>query len=85
MNRGRFTIDAILLGLAGCSVTTQPQGLGYGQYARLSCGELTKEAQRLVRVVADRSEHLLEDDAERRAAAFAQLRAARKFMTDKRC
>lgn len=78
-------IGVMLLALAGCSVSTQPQGLGYGNYAGFSCGELTKEAQRLVRVVADRSEHLLEDDASRRANAFAQLKATRRAMTDKSC
>jgi hypothetical protein len=82
----RTVIPAVLgLVLGGCSITTQPQGLGYGQYAGFSCAELTEEAQRLVRVVADRSEHLLEDDAARRGAAFTQLRAARKAMAVKNC
>lgn len=69
----------------GCSINTPPQKLGYGQYASLSCAELVEESRRLVRVVADRSEHILEDDAARRGAAFQRLSAARKAMADKAC
>lgn len=71
--------------VAGCSVTTKPQGLGYGNYTSFSCAELTAEAKRLVRVVADRSEHLLEDDAARRGQALTQLSAARRAMAGKNC
>lgn len=71
--------------VAGCSVTTKPQGLGYGHYTSFNCTELTAEAKRLVRVVADRSEHLLADDAARRGEALTQLSAARRAMADKNC
>lgn len=87
MTNGSRVIACALLAelLAGCSISTQPQSLGYGGYVGYSCPELSEEAQRLVRVVSDRSEHLLEDDAARRGTAFSQLKAARSAMAEKNC
>ena len=84
-NEARCVALSLSVLLGGCSVSPRPQSLGYGDYAGYSCAELTEEAQRLVRVAADRSEHILQDDAERRGAAFSQLKAARKAMGDKGC
>jgi hypothetical protein len=74
---------AILAG--ACSVAPQPEGLGTREYFAYSCPQLSDEAKRLVRVIADRSEHLLADDASRRGMAFNQLSSVRRTMAEKNC
>ena len=51
----------------------------------MSCGDLSKESQRLARETANRSEHLLENDRERRASAAMQLKSVKQAATEKSC
>ena len=51
----------------------------------MSCGDLSKESQRLARETANRSEHLLENDRERRASAAMQLKSVKQATTEKSC
>ena len=73
------------LSVGGCAVNTRPQSFSYPDYSTMSCGDLSKESQRLARETANRSEHLLENDRERRASAAMQLKSVKKAATEKSC
>jgi hypothetical protein len=83
--RAAFTIIALCALLGGCSVITDRQGLGYGDYAGFSCDQLGEEAVRLMRQTADRSEHILENDRARRDNAMSQLKAVKQASADQQC
>ena len=71
--------------LTGCAVTTDRQSLGYGDYVGYSCEQLGQEALRLMRVAADRSDHLVVDDRARRDRALNQLSLVKRASTEKAC
>ena len=76
----------VLLGLlGGCSVVTERNSLGYGDYVALSCDELGEEAVRLMRESLDRSEYILEDDKDRRERAKRQLKLVKDASAEKGC
>lgn len=83
--RRAVAIFAVTWTLAGCAISTERQSLGYGDYAGYSCEQLDQEAQRLVRVAADRSEHLLDDDHSRRNRAMLQLSSVKRASSEKAC
>ena len=74
-----------LLALTGCAVTTDRQSLGYGDYVGYNCEQLGQEALRLMRIAANRNEHLLDDDRMRRDTAMQQLSAVKRAGREKRC
>ncbi len=79
------TIAALFVVLGGCSVVSDRQALGYGDYAGFNCDQLGEEAVRLMRQTADRSEHILENDRARRDNAMRQLKAVKQASADKQC
>jgi hypothetical protein len=83
----RTFLPILLLASAagGCSVTTDRRALGYGDYVALNCDQLAQEAVNLMRTAADRSEHVLENDRERRSTALLQLKAVKQARADKQC
>ena len=83
----RFTpaIVALCLALGGCAAYNERQSLGYGDYVGFSCDQLGEEAVRLMRETADRSEHILEDDRDRRDTAMRQLKAVKQASVSKHC
>lgn len=82
----RFLLVAIAaLPLCACAGYSDRQSLGYGEYLGYSCDQLGEEALRLMRVAANRSEHLLEDDKARRDGAMSQLAAVKRASASKRC
>jgi hypothetical protein len=83
----RRVVWILILGgtLAGCSVSSERRALGYGDYVALSCDQLAQEAVRLMRTAADRSEHMLESDRERRSTALLQLKAVKQARAYKQC
>ena len=83
--RAASAIVALCLTLAGCAVVSERQSLGYGDYVSFSCDQLGEEAVRLMRVTANRSEHILEDDQARRDTALRQLKAVKQASADKHC
>jgi hypothetical protein len=77
-----FTL-CILLG--GCAGYAERQSLGYGDYVAFTCDQLGQEAVRLMRETRSRSEHLLENDQDRRSTAISQLKAVKKASSEKQC
>jgi hypothetical protein len=73
------------LALAGCAVTSDRQSLGYGDYVAYNCEQLGEEALRLMRIAANKNEHLLDDDRARRDTAMQQLSAVKRAGREKRC
>lgn len=71
--------------LAGCAAITDRQSLGYGDYVGYSCEQLGQEALRLMRIAADKSEHLVVDDRTRRESALNQLSLVKRATADKAC
>jgi len=71
--------------LGGCASYTDRQSLGYGDYVAYSCDQLGEEAVRLMREMANRSEHLIDDDGVRRDRAKQQLQAVKQASTVKHC
>lgn len=71
--------------LTGCAAITDRQSLGYGDYVGYSCEQLGQEALRLMRIAADKSEHLVVDDRARRDRALNQLSLVKRASTDKAC
>ena len=84
MPRNLANMLACLL-VGGCAVSTERQGLGYGEYARYSCEQLAQEAVRLMRQTVSRSEHLLEDDKARREATKLKLKDVKRVSAQRRC
>lgn len=80
-----YSILAAALALAGCAGYTDRQSLGYGDYVGYTCEQLGQEALRLMRIAANRSEHLIADDRARRDAAMRQLATVKQAVHDKRC
>ncbi len=80
-----LVLFAVCLLLGGCASTSERQSLGYGDYVAFSCEQLGQEAVRLMRQTANRSEHLLESDQERRDSAMEQLKVVKKASADKQC
>jgi hypothetical protein len=83
--RATCTIAALSLAISGCAGYTERQSLGYGDYIAYSCDQLGVEAVRLMRLTANRSEHILEDDRGRRDDALRQLKAVKQASEDKPC
>lgn len=83
----RWSVAGLAVSLigGGCAVSTDRQSLGYGDYVAYSCEQLGEEALRLMRQAADRSEHLVDDDRNRRDLAMQQLSAVKHASTDKNC
>ena len=75
----------LCLAVAGCAAITDRNSLGYGDYINMSCEQLGQETVRLMRQVADKSEHLLENDAQRKDRAREQLSAVKNARAEKRC
>ena len=71
--------------LSACAGYSDRQSLGYGDYLGYSCDQLGEEALRLMRVAANRSEHLISDDKARRDNAMSQLAAVKRATASKRC
>jgi hypothetical protein len=71
--------------VGGCSVSTDRRALGYGDYVALNCDQLGQEAVSLMRTAADRSEHMLENDQQRRNTALSQLKAVKQARAEKQC
>ncbi len=83
--RRAFTGLAVACALSGCAVSTDRQSLGYGDYVGYSCEQLGQEALRLMRIAADRSEHLVGDDRDRRDRAMVQLSNVKRASSAKSC
>ena len=83
--RATSAIFALSLLLGGCAATSERQSLGYGDYVGFSCDQLGQEAVRLMRATANRSEHILASDQDRRDTAMRQLRVVKKASADKQC
>lgn len=83
----RAVVWILVLGgaVGGCSISTDRRALGYGDYVALNCDQLAQEAVNLMRSAADRSEHMLENDRERRSTALMQLKAVKQARADKQC
>jgi len=75
----------VAFALGGCAGYSDRQSLGYGDYAGYTCDQLGQEALRLMRQAADRSEHILADDQERRDAAMRQLGTVKRASASKSC
>ena len=80
-----LAICGLCLVVGGCAAYTERRALGYGDYVGFSCEQLGQEAVRLMRVTANRSEHILSDDQTRRDTAMRQLKAVKKASADKGC
>ena len=76
---------AMTMGLGACAADTGRQGLGYGDYSGYSCEQLGEEAVRLMRAMANRSEHILADDEALRNTASRQLNAVKRASGEKHC
>jgi hypothetical protein len=83
----RTLVSILILGSAagGCSVSTDRRALGYGDYVALNCDQLAQEAISLMRDAADRSDHLLQNDRDRRSTALGQLKAVKQARAYKQC
>jgi hypothetical protein len=83
----RTLVWILILGstVGGCSVSTDRRALGYGDYVALNCDQLGQEAMSLMRTAADRSEHMLDNDQERRNTALVQLKAVKQARAEKQC
>ncbi len=51
----------------------------------MSCDQLAQEAVRLMREAADRNDHILTNDEDRRNRATLQLRAVKQASIEKEC
>jgi hypothetical protein len=69
----------------GCAIDTERSSLGYGDYVALNCDQLGAEAVRLMRQAADRSEHILQNDQDRRDKARQQLALVKQASQEKAC
>jgi hypothetical protein len=78
-------MSILLVALGGCSVITDRSSLGRGDYVALSCDQLGQEAVRLMREILDRSQHILDDDQDRRDNARQQLNLVKQVSAEKRC
>ena len=76
---------AIPLAVSGCAVTTERSSLGYGDYVALDCDQLGDQALLLMRDISDRSEHILQNDEERREKAKQQLALVKRVSAEKKC
>jgi hypothetical protein len=77
--------SALLAVVGGCAVDTERSALGYGDYVALSCDQLGQEAVRLMRQASDRSEHILQNDQDRREKARQQLSLVKQASEEKGC
>jgi len=85
MRLRHLSLIALASALAGCAAYTERSSLGYGDYVGYSCDQLGQEAVRLMRTVANRSEHVFEDDGARRETAKQQLQAVKRASVEKQC
>lgn len=83
--RRPLTIIVLACALTGCAAYTERRSLGYGDYLGYTCDQLGQEALRLMRIAADRSQHLVADDRSRRDTAMQQLAAVKRASASKRC
>ena len=83
--RACYAMFVFCVAISGCTVNTERQQLGYGDYISLSCEQLGQEALRLMRQAADKSKHILENDQARRQTAMLQLKAVKQVRSDKKC
>ena len=83
----RTSLNSLILCvvLGGCAIDSERHSLGYGDYLAMSCDQLGQEAVRLMREAADRSEHMLTNDQDRRDRANLQLRAVKQASVEKEC
>ena len=78
-------LSALCFSLTGCAIDTERSSLGYGDYVALNCDQLGQEAIRLMREASDRSEHILQNDGDRRQKARQQLSLVKQASAEKGC
>jgi len=71
--------------VGGCAITAERSSLGYSDFVALNCDQLGQEAVRLMRETSDRSEHILQNDQDRRRRARQQLGLVKQATAEKGC
>ena len=83
--RGWLGLFVLCFALNGCAISKERRALGYSDYHTMSCDQLGHETVRLVREATDRSQHIIENDQDRRDRANLQLKGVKQARAEKGC